>query len=380
MSQRREFPSGVACGGKVLFAGGLALFNPPQVYNRVDIWDVAAGTWSQASLSVARFSASTATDGRYALFAGGASPAANYSAVDIYDSQTGNWTTANLSQSRAALGAAVANGKAYFGGGFRVVAGGVSKRVDIYDFATGNWTVDSLSQARAFVAAVTAGSKVIFAGGITASNTPSNMVDIYDTQSGVWSTAQLSEARAFLFNHAASACNKAFFIAGGDFDLNTQGWQSASRRVDVYDAATTMWMHDSLPAGLIDHAVTALGDQVFVAGGVYLDPVPPYVNDSVTSMVRIFSCTATGIEKEDIVMGETLTVYPNPNAGRFSVKAPGAASAPAELEIYDLQGRKVFTQSFRGESTEVHAMLAPGLYFCRVSRGNAVTSQRVWIQ
>ena len=42
-------------------------------------------------------------------------------------------------------------------------------------------------------------------------------------------------------------------------------------------------------------------------------------------------------------MEEEVTIYPNPNDGEFGVEIVGNIDNSAELEIYDLMGRKVHT-------------------------------------
>ncbi|MEO0731712.1 MAG: YCF48-related protein [Bacteroidota bacterium] len=80
--------------------------------------------------------------------------------------------------------------------------------------------------------------------------------------------------------------------------------------------------------------------------------------------------------RETELRRQLLTVSPNPNAGPFQVVVPGLATA---LDVYDLTGRQVLTQTLRGVRTaEVELTNQPaGIYVVRAQVGQQTFTARV---
>lgn len=83
----------------------------------------------------------------------------------------------------------------------------------------------------------------------------------------------------------------------------------------------------------------------------------------------------------------TLEAAPNPSGGQFRLRVTAATDGPAQLDLYDLQGRRVkavFTGSLRaGEVRELSVEapeLASGIYLVRLQSGQQVQHLRVAIQ
>ncbi len=263
LSVARQAPSGVTCGSKLFFGGGVsANFNT--VYSTVDVYDTVSGTWTVAQLSTARFDIAALSYGNKVFFAGGC----NYNivctdVVDIYDVLTGTWTISNLSIARAGMAYAVVGDLAVFAGGF-VDGGGISDQVDIYNFTTNTWTTATLSEARVWASAVIVGDKVIIAGGMKYfPNVPSNRVDIFDASTGTWSTASLFEPRSWL---SAGAVNGNAYFAGGSNVANGGVPYDFSNIVDIYNEADNSWSVDVLATPRQSQGL-AVGDYFLVAGG-----------------------------------------------------------------------------------------------------------------
>ena len=147
LSVARQWPSAVACGTKLFFAGGMN-YATNTVFGTVDIYDTQTHQWSVKQLSVPRFDLAAVSYGTKVLFAGGFTfPYNTFSIVDIYDTQTGLWTTTNLSQNRGGIARAVVGNQAIFAGGSLTMTL-ASDMVDIYNFTTNTWTSATLSQAR----------------------------------------------------------------------------------------------------------------------------------------------------------------------------------------------------------------------------------------
>jgi len=83
----------------------------------------------------------------------------------------------------------------------------------------------------------------------------------------------------------------------------------------------------------------------------------------------------------------TLEALPNPSDGQFRLRVTATTDGPAQLDLYDLQGRRVkavFTGSLRaGEVRELSveaSELAAGIYLVRLQSGQQVQNLRVAIQ
>jgi hypothetical protein len=209
-------------------------------------------------LSKARGGVAVAAVGSKVLFAGGY----GFTRVDIYDVAANSWSQAELSQARGGIAAIAAGNKVFFAGGY--VNDGVTDipyaTVDIYNAENNTWTVAHLSEARTYVAAAAVGNKVFFVGGQGAQYAASSTIDIYDLSTGLWSVAHLSEG---WMNISAITLNNKIYFAGGYRWLPNLWDVTESNRINIYDDATSSWSTDTLryPMG----ALTG----VAVAGQIY---------------------------------------------------------------------------------------------------------------
>ncbi len=201
LSEAKIWIGGTSHGSKIYLAGGQLCNGVPTA--KVEIYDARTGQWDTShSLSVARGGPAVVACGDKILFAGGmkynASGVNFYSVVEIFDLNNG-WTMAGLSVPRITTG--VSNGsKAIFAGGLIDYEAGASSIfettnvVDIYDSANNSWTTDTLSEARDAFNAVVVGDLAIIAGGFNGQKV-TNKVDIYHFSTGHWTTDTLSVAR-----------------------------------------------------------------------------------------------------------------------------------------------------------------------------------------
>jgi len=273
LSEARGELKSITVGDLSFFVAGRADTAASDV---LDIYNAQTDTWTVRHLSIPRRGVGVAAVGNYVLFAGGGffnqAPTA---VIDVWDVQAGTWApSTSLSQGRAELGATTVGDKVLFAGG--ILPGQVmSDRVDIYDSTLGPpsfrgaWTQGpALSVPRSFIAAETVGSKALFAGGGSPS-TSYDTVDIYDDVSGLWSAATLSQARGIGNNSSISVGSLAIF-AGGFLDSNAP----MSNVVDIYDGLTDTWDVAQLSVGRSGAGIAALGNHVFIAGGLQGGPNP----------------------------------------------------------------------------------------------------------
>lgn len=213
--------------------------------DKVDIYKGShdgAGTHMEETLSKARGNLASAANSRFAIFAGGSDGGADvlggifYDTVDIYDMQAGEWVNASLtlSEPRALLAGAHSGNVFAFGGG--IMAGGeFSSAIDYFIFnetaQTWSYASGQLSQARGFVSATQASAYIIFAGGSILGGVESNVVDVVETNTFDTFATTLSEARslpAYLTVTGTDGFHYAVF-AGGSDDVKVN-----SKKVDYF--------------------------------------------------------------------------------------------------------------------------------------------------
>ena len=83
---------------------------------------------------------------------------------------------------------------------------------------------------------------------------------------------------------------------------------------------------------------------------------------------------------ELIDLDESLTVYPNPNNGTFSIELIGNVDHKADLEIYDIMGRQVHTEKMQASGTSASSTLnlpyvPAGHYIIKVVTPNGVYTE-----
>ena len=144
--------------------------------------------------------------------------------MDIFVRLTQVWTTAELSAQKMDVAAASYGDQLFFAGGVNLETGVNDSTIDIYHASTGTWTKAFLSQSGAVRAAV-AGSKVVFVGAA--------LMDIYDAATNTWTVESLPDPRLFT---GVTAVGNQILIAGGIHFDNTP-----SELVDIYDLSNGAW-------------------------------------------------------------------------------------------------------------------------------------------
>jgi hypothetical protein len=367
LSVGRAWMAATNGNGKIFFAGGNdgLSHSENQTSNIVNIYNEGTNLWTQRSLSEGRAFLTAVRVGDKILFAGGIKKLdwsfeifETSDKVDIYDLNTGQWSTDVLSQPRAFIASAVNGNLAFFAGGW-VKTNTVSDVVDIYNSDTDTWSTAILSVARAQAAGASVGNKVLFGGGgLQGSFKPTDVVDIYDVQMNEWSTASLSVSRGELL--AETIEDKVFFVGGATIDQVTlrNGSTDYFKEIDIYDNFTGQWSTDVLKNSRVNHAVTALDNKLFVAGGNNSNNVFNEIEVLDLSTVGIFDKTKPE---------SNLFVYPNPVTDILHINVReirDRGSLTRKIVLHDSTGRLIKEFIFSGSSTELSVQGIPnGLYF-----------------
>lgn len=320
LSEPRSMISVAAAGNKILFNGGL-LANC-EGSGKVDIYDIAANTWSVAERpggavlnGSGDIGMATGVAGSKIFFAGGDNllGCTDYmaSAFLTYDATTNSWNNFESFNTGLDIAAASVGNKILFAGGVDFYSR--ARKVEIYNHTADAWSGATLSEDRMYGhAAVSVHNKVYIIGG-AGTNGFSSTMDVYDNATNAWSTATMQKERAFF---GAIAVNDKLYLAGGqkgpsdytsatceveiiDVNTGTSIMESLSRpakwsisigqnivlkdnkiiflrfdggadadKFDIYDIATKRWSIGLLPQVIpLNASVISVNNTIYIAGG-----------------------------------------------------------------------------------------------------------------
>ena len=253
-------------GGQVL---GTGLGDPT---DRVAVFDVNTGTWSEAApMPTARgFLGTGVVDGMIYVI-GGSPNMREYDAatdvVEVYDPAADEWRLAPpLPVGRADLTASVVDGRIYAIGGTEHVAVDALGVVEMYDPATGVWTRRAdMPTPRLHLTGVAYKGEIYVIGGGPEWPVPLVTLEIYNPDTNTWRKgADMPTARTGIW---ATELNGKIYVAGG------LSWENeALATVEVYDPATDTWHAiPDMPTARFLAAVTAVGGKLYVIGGARTD-------------------------------------------------------------------------------------------------------------
>lgn len=364
---------GIAFNGKIYFAGGhrwIATTPGLQLYDQLDIFDVATQTWEYQHLPTAKTWFAIAVVNGKIMFAGGyvkvGSQILPTDVVDIYDPANDNWSVQHLSQPRGELAAGVVGNKVWFcGGGQSWTSWQASSRVDAYDADLDEWTNTELTAARASPAVAVAGNYLICAGGYTNTEGNSAKVDLLNIPAGTWSTTVLSAPRFGI--SAATLGTKAYFTGGGHLNLAANYYNTSSSKVDVFDAADGTWSTSNLNKNRMTHSCVAWGNKIVVGGGWRPEQT------QTTGSIEILTDPSVVSAPTALTGHSDIALFPNPAGDVLYMTVP-ETNHPVVIRMVDVMGRAVLQQSFVTTTispiTLDLSQLPDGLYWLECSTGS----------
>ncbi|MEO5945177.1 MAG: hypothetical protein ABIP79_00060 [Chitinophagaceae bacterium] len=289
LSQSRTVSTVATANGKILFAGGLAPATGtpappgPNYSSRVDIFDIASGTWSTAELSMPRSDITSISLGNNIYFAGGSNRGPT-TRVDVYDSSRDLWTTMEMRQPGSKLASLAFGNKLFIAGG---------DYLNIFDGQTKGWSAKKLSQYRHSITALSYRGILYFMGGVQSSYNGilSSRIDVYDPVANTLSTDELSEPK---FGMIASGkimaggttekgmINSVEGIGGCLFQPNSFSHHSygklgnkivffiwdgkAKNRFDIFDLTTSIWSIGVLDQAITPSLIISVNNTIYVTG------------------------------------------------------------------------------------------------------------------
>lgn len=181
-----EYPTACSFGTNALYAGGETR-TPGRIFPYAPVRSASAEVFyynssltvgAAPALAAGKVDTASATNGKYALFAGGStyntsgknSTEIASNTVDAYDTSLTRTNPTALSAAGTFYGASLGN---------YALFASKSNDVNVYDQSLTRTTLRKLSVERTGVASATIGNYALFAGGTISSNTYSNAVDVY---------------------------------------------------------------------------------------------------------------------------------------------------------------------------------------------------------
>ena len=178
-----NYPTACSFGTNALYAGGETRIKRgyyPYTVNQsasaeVFYYNSSLTVGAAPALAAGKVDMASATNGKYALFAGGVTyntegKRASSNTVDAYDTSLTRTNPTALSATDAFYGASLGNYSLF---------ASKSNDVNVYDQSLTRTTLRKLSVERTDVASATIGNYALFAGGTISSDTYSNAVDVY---------------------------------------------------------------------------------------------------------------------------------------------------------------------------------------------------------
>jgi hypothetical protein len=97
----------------------------------------------------------------------------------------------------------------------------------------------------------------------------------------------------------------------------------------------------------------------------------------ITGVKDTIVCKAiSGIQYEKSAV--TLKLFPNPTSGIFILNYPDETPGTSVLNIYDMAGKIVHNELIYNTNSEINLhLLAPGIYYVRLSTSNRILQQKL---
>ena len=263
MSVARYAYEAASNGEYAIFAGGDLTSSYSSV---VDAYDKSLTRKTATALNSAVTDFAGASMGKYALFGGGKlyTQSKEWS-VNYYDTSLTKKMASNLNDAKSLLAATASENFTWFAGGCNS-SGASSARSDIdgYNSSLTHTSAYNLSESKFRIIAASIGGKAIFAGGTSSRNRSVATVDVFDTSLTRSTATALYAARSCDSTSATTVGNYAIF---GGYSLNTQ--------CDVYDASLTRTNNISFQTARNCTAATTVEGFAIFGGG---EDMPVYAS------------------------------------------------------------------------------------------------------
>ncbi len=119
-----------------------------------------------------------------------------------------------------------------------------------------------------------------------------------------------------------------------------------------------------------------VGTNTYSQPGTYVDTLTSAAGCD--SIVALHLYVVTGISPLSSI--QSVSIYPNPNQGSFTIVVDGISSATLTAEVTDMLGRSMYKQNIRTGENKLDLSLTSGIYTVKVSDGNTSTVRMMTIK
>lgn len=257
----RESHAATSNGKYALFAGG-ATSSSSNNPTSIEVYDASlVHSISPTALSVGRYWLAATSVGEYAIFGGGYYNKTN---VDAYNSSLTHTSCTAFTKAVCELAATTVGNYALFGGGKYVATENTAQSyVYSYNGSLTKGSPTALSKARCQLAATTVGDYAIFAGGYVEYGSSAGKYSTVDTYSASLTKSTASSLSTARLGVKATTVGNYALVAGGASGSPT----ATSKVVDAYNASLTRSTPTSLSVARYQLEATTVGNYAIFGGG-----------------------------------------------------------------------------------------------------------------
>jgi N-acetylneuraminic acid mutarotase len=368
---------------------------------------------NMANMNIQRGAIAYANDSNYIYVSNGFSTADQYTTqIERYDITGNTWSifTNSLVSKRFASSAVVGNNLYLFNG--YDTLGVYNNKMEVVNLTTGTVTFSTNNPLPTYYSGVAVWDSVIYTfGGSTSSTSCTNALYSFDTRTQVWTQlASMTQSK----QTGGAIINGKLYALGGFDGSNDVG------RIDMYDISTNTWSYlGHMSDSVSSYASAVLGSKIYLSGSysnlyhlacydvvtntytilsetnmigrrnsgaavingnlyIFGGNQTNYISSSLSSL-QVSNLTLAGIEQ--YYTNNNISIYPNPNNGSFVVELNPSLTLPQGkgtlMQVYDVTGKLVLTQTINGKTTIDATNLNEGVYNISITSNEGVINKRI---
>lgn len=301
--------------------------------------------------------------------------------IAAVDSATGTVTSWNPNAEYTVRALKVSGGTLYVGGSFYSIGGQSRNRVAALDLASGLATSWNPNVASGFVNTIEAANTVVYIGGgfTTVGAQPREGLAAIDAATGrvsTWNPAPVPWSVVHPQIKSLALCDSLLYV-GGDFSAIGGQSRICLAAVDTSTGLATDW--DPGTNGMV-WSLLGDGNATYAGGGFTRMGGFPCA-----SLATIHSASPAPAGPPGHMLA-LAPIVPNPASSDATLRFSLGATAPVEIALFDIQGRRVSTvlkSDVVGPGVHevpIHADgLREGMYYCRVAAGGTTSTGKLLV-
>ncbi|WP_304161043.1 T9SS type A sorting domain-containing protein [Mesonia mobilis] len=214
--------------------------------------------------------------------------------------------------------------------------------------------------------------------------TPSNKENAYNDFTDISTQVVIGETYDMTIN----------INTGGNYICGTLVWIDWNQNCsfddpgEEYDLGAALNVADGItnnsPLGITAPDDAALGETIMRVSTRY-EVYPEACGIGFDGEVEDYTVIVTDeLSTSSNELADSFAIYPNPNQGEFTVSLRSENPSPIDINVFDITGRRIFTQSYEyqhdfSQNLRLNQAQA-GVYFVKVSNGNNNVTKKVIVE